>query len=550
MFEKLRSLFSATKLPPPDAPKVRPGSRSWPTFLTSTKPSDSTIPKNDRRLQNIDLLNYRTGSSDAKVIADFAASSVTLSAAVWHYLRLGIPENYTIVCHSLDGVFDEAATRAITDFVSRLDRGVMGYADGFSSTPTLRSISESLGKELILFGGCAFELVLSKARLPERIMPVSITKIDLKADGKGVRPTMSIGGEEVDLDIPTFYLTTIDQSLLSVYPESPLGPAIKPVLFAEDFFQDLHRVMKRTAFPRTVVTIDHEKFIKNGLSQEAQLDPDKARGEINTLISQIEQKMTGLRPEEALVLLDTLGIETQDSGSAGSADSFQTLREIAENRLAVAAKTMPSVLGNSGTGSQNIASVQTMLGLRSADIIRVKLSEQYSRALTLAVRLLGFDCQCTFKYAPISLRPDEEMEAFRQTSQQRILELLSLGIISDAEAAIQLTGSLPRAGAPQLSGTFFKGNNSPDIQKPQEPSNSGSALNQTLNDTPPAQGRGQNKKVDGKNAEDEHVEQQAPTFVTPNINIAIDNTQEKSASIIKMRRDEDGNLTLEKTNAA
>jgi hypothetical protein len=340
------------------------------------------------------------------------------------------------------------------------------------------------------------ELVLDKSRMPQRLQPLAISTIEFIQDGKMLRPQQRIGGTIVDLDIPTFFVTTLDQSLIDIYPESPIAQAVKPVIFSEDFFQDLHRVMKRTAFPRTVVSVDHEKFLKMGLSQEAQMNPELANQELTFLISSLESKLSSLRPEDAVVMLDTIGITTEASKGEGTSGSYQTLREIAESRVASGAKSLGAVLGHSGTGSQNIASTQTMLAVKSADsAIRMKLNEIYSRAFTLAIRLMGYDVEVTFAYEAIDLRPTLELESFKQSRQQRTLELLSLGFLSDEEAAIQLTGAMPPAGFKPLSGTQFLKGASPDAATDiQNPSNSGSTLNQGLQkDLPPSTARGQNK---------------------------------------------------------
>ena len=72
------------------------------------------------------------------------------------------------------------------------------------------------------------------------------------------------------------------------------------------------------------------------------------------------------------------------------------------------------------------------------------------------VRLLGYDVFVEFSFARPDLRADSELEAFRSMKQSRVLDLLSLGLITDDEAALQLTGKLPPASAPKLSGTMFR----------------------------------------------------------------------------------------------
>jgi hypothetical protein len=72
---------------------------------------------------------------------------------------------------------------------------------------------------------------------------------------------------------------------------------------------------------------------------------------------------------------------------------------------------------------------------------------------------------------------------------------LSLGMISDDEACLKLTGQLAPPGL-KLSGTMFK--QGPGLSNGSDtpaPSNNGSTLNQKMKPTTPSTGRGQNKKA-------------------------------------------------------
>ena len=156
-----------------------------------------------------------------------------------------------------------------------------------------------------------------------------------------------------------------------------------------------------------------------------------------------------------------------------------------------------------------------------------------------------------FKMDAIDLRPDNELLAFKQTKQMMTLELLSLGLITDDEACLELTGKLPPAGYVPLAGTMFKGNANMKAETPDSPSNDGSTLNQNLNSDQPDTARGQNKKAessdDSEDASAGAVEVQAemPTFITPNITLNVDNTKSQN-STLKMRRDDEGNLVIER----
>lgn len=357
MFDKLKSFFSgvthdaASQLPPVAPLKVKPGNRSWQAFFTSTRPSTATITRPERRLINTDTTTYRNGGTTHKVIQDMVAGSPELSNAVYTAVRLGVPEKYCAVARNMDGVLNPEATRLLQQLLTRFD--VIGDPlEGYTGSGSIKSVSESLAGDLVRYGQASCELVLDKSRLPYRLQPFSSTLVKFKFDKNGVTPYQEVGGEEVSLDLPTVAIVQLDSDLLSPYSNSPIEPALKAALFSETFMADLHRVMRRAIHPRLMVSVDSEKVRKN-LSPEAQMDPAKAVEELNAIIAQIETKVNGLAPEDALIYLDDLGFEVETPPA--SSDNYTILRDIANAKLASGSKTLPSVLGlESGSSSSNI----------------------------------------------------------------------------------------------------------------------------------------------------------------------------------------------------
>ena len=499
LFDTLRGWVAkaASSLAPLPPPKVQKGSRAFPSFFSSSKPDPKAVfPRTDRRLASADTLSIRTNNSDTrKVIREYAYASPDLSAAIWAYLRVGIPSSYTATAHSaLDGTIDVAATTLLQQIITRMDT-LTPYDEGFSNVQSLRSLSQSLAKELLLYGAMGGELVLDKARLPMMIQPVSETTVQFRPDGKGVKPFQQIGQDEIDLDIPTYIRVTLDQDLLDPYASSPLESAIKAVIFKEDFAQDIHKIIKGVIHPRQTATIDEEKFRKF-MPPEAQNDPDKAAAYLEACRTQLESVINGLNPEDALVLFDTVSYEVQNPSNGNLSAEYETLQAIGNSRLSTGAKVMGTVLGFQ-SGSSNIASAETMLFMKSAtSAVKDGLDQFFSRGFTLALRLFGLDVVVKFRYADIDLRPEADLAAFRQTQQMMTLEKLSLGLISDEEASLALTGRLPPAGYKPLSGTMFHLNKAGAGATPQEQSNSGSALNQNLNGNTPDTARGRNKNAE------------------------------------------------------
>ena len=549
MFDAVKKLFSrpsvdaAAQLPSIATPKVKPGSSTYPSYLTTTKPSTAVLQQEDRRLASKDITTYRTGTETRTIIRDFVAASPDLSAAVWAYVRLGIPDKFHVVARNMDGTFNRDATQLAQQLITRFDLLPDYITDGFTGPQSIRAVSESLARELIMYGSCSGEIVLDKARMPKRIQPISTTQIKFVADAasKTLVPWQYIADQKIQLDIPTFVYVTLDQSLLNPYSESPIESAIKPAIQSEQFSADINRIISKVIHPRQKVKIDEEALRKH-LSPEAQVDENVANAELNAIISSIESKINGLRPEDALVFLSSLDFVIENSSNSGLSSEYEVLQNIANARMSTGSKTNGTVLGFA-SGSSNIASSEILLFMKSATgAVKTPLEEFWSRAFTLSTRLFGLDVVVEFKYNAIDLRPEAELVAFQQTKQMIILEQLSLGLISDEVASLQLTGKLPDPGMKPLSGTGFRTNANPSVNEQKadqttNPSNNGSTLNQNLNPDTPSTGRGQNKK-----AEDDTP---VPQVVAPNITMNIDNTQ-TSASVLRMRRDEDGSLIVEK----
>ena len=549
MFDAVKKFFSrpsidaAAQLPSIATPKVKPGSSTYPSYLTTTKPSTAVLQQEDRRLASKDITTYRTGTETRTIIRDFVAASPDLSAAVWAYVRLGIPDKFHVVARNMDGTFNRDATQLAQQLITRFDLLPDYITDGFTGPQSIRAVSESLARELIMYGSCSGEIVLDKARMPKRIQPISTTQIKFVADAasKTLVPWQYIADLKIPLDIPTFVYVTLDQSLLNPYSESPIESAIKPAIQSEQFSADINRIISKVIHPRQKVKIDEEALRKH-LSPEAQVDENVANAELNAIISSIESKINGLRPEDALVFLSSLDFVIENSSNSGLSSEYEVLQNIANARMSTGSKTNGTVLGFA-SGSSNIASSEILLFMKSATgAVKTPLEEFWSRAFTLSTRLFGLDVVVEFRYNAIDLRPEAELLAFQQTKQMIILEQLSLGLISDEVASLQLTGKLPDPGMKPLSGTGFRTNANPSVNEQKvdqatNPSNSGSTLNQNLNPDTPSTGRGQNKK-----AEDDTP---VPQVVAPNITMNIDNTQ-TTASVLRMRRDEDGSLIVEK----
>ena len=445
--------FQAAALPPVPLPKAPKGATAVPSYRTTVTASTAAVRQTDRSLLTTDRLSARNSSNTQAALRTLSYSSPDMSAAIYAVLRTGIPEKYTLVARDMEGKIDTEATSTAHSLLRRLT--YLGNVDGsYGMQSSLQSLSESLGRELLVYGACSGEIALDKARVPASLNAVSVTKLKWYEEDNSVRPVQVIGGTEIDLDIPTFVYVSVDQDLLDPYAASPLEAAQQPILTDLDFNNDIRRALKRAVLPRLVATIDSE-MVKKFCPPEILNDPDALATYKNTLIAAVQSVVNSAAPEDALVSFAEVSYDIMDGGQDPSA-IIEKMQKVLNSKLQTGVKTMPVVLGHGG--SVNASSSETLLFIKNANMVRVKLNEFYSRAFTMALRLLGQDVYVEFRYADIDLRPSAELEAYRAMEQSRILDLVSIGYLTDEEACIQLTGNLPPAGFKPLSGTMFRAN--------------------------------------------------------------------------------------------
>ncbi|MRN38600.1 hypothetical protein CRG49_000635 [Neisseria sp. N95_16] len=457
-------------------------------FSKSSAGSGDALTKTERRLINTDITTYRSGSDTDTVIRDFSIASPDLSASLNAYIRTAVTGNYVSVAKNLDGTFNADATMALQSILTRFDV-LNNYGEGFSNTPSIRALAESLAREFRLYGAAAVELVLDKQKNPIRLQPVSVSTLKFELDKSGqIFPTQEIDNTKVSLDIPTFFYRSIDQDLLTPYALSPMEAALQPVLFMQEFMNDLRRVVKRALFPRLNVKLNSAEILA-AMPPQYRETPEKTNEYLSSVVADVADHVNGLSPEDAMVYLDTLEIDYLSRGNVSLNTEIDVLQSLINGKASTGSKTMPSILGQ-GSSSNNIASTETLLFMKSAEGVQFALNDLFSQALTLAVRILGYDVFVEFTFERIDLRPESELEAFRSMKQSRVLELLSLGMYSDAQASLELIGKIPDPNAPKLSGTMFK-YGSTDTSNPYSGTSQGT-LNQNLNSDQPTNAKSQN----------------------------------------------------------
>ena len=311
---------------------------------------------------------------------------------------------------------------------------------------------------MVLTSALCQELVLDKARFPTKINTIPFETIDWKNVGSGPKakkvPQQNRSqGDPVVLDVPTVFISELHRQANRAYSDSMLSAGVNNTYTYGEFLEEMRRAVRRQGHGRLVLKISIETVMA-ALPADIKADKDKLQQALDAVKSKIEENLKGINPEDALVIYDTV---TPDMLKAqGEKSDYVPLIETLSGLLATSLKSNPSMLGLRMQGSQSLSNTESLVFLKIANAARRPVETNLSRILTLAARLYGADVYIKFRFDPINLRPDLELEAFKTMRQARTLELLSEGFLTDDEAAWDL-GTGPRApGAPPLSGTGFR----------------------------------------------------------------------------------------------
>lgn len=476
---------AATALPSPAPVKPpRPGGASYPAYRTTVSATSAQINKPNVQIANVDLAaTYRNGATTYDTVRSLSRVNPEMSASVATNNRVGIPEKFIAIARDPDGSFNVDATRTALQFLRQVNY-MPDYINGFSQVGSLRSVSEALGKQMQQAGAMALELVLDKTRLPFAFAPVAVSQLIFFTDGKGLKPVQRVGGQDIDLDIPTFFYVALDPDLLDAYPQSPMEAAIQPVLASTQFLTDLRRICARSVYPRLDIIIDEEKLLKR-IPVEVRGDTDKLIAYQNSILAEVEAVVNDLGVEEAMIHFDFFTVQYIGGQDGDVPDTFNTVQKTYNSKMATALKTAPTVLGQ-GDGTASGASADIQLFTMGANgMIRLKLNELYSKALTLALRLMGFDVTVEFLFDEIELRPASELMAYRQMEKEYWRGLLSDGMVTDEEVCLRLTGNLPPNGYTPRIGTYFM--------------DSSQGAGSSLNENPTSQTSGMNNTGNNRN---------------------------------------------------
>jgi hypothetical protein len=378
----------------------------------------------------------------------------TLSTALYDLVQVANTNLRLKAYDSTTHAFSPEGTAIAKNILAMMDT-LYDYTEGYADRRSVNAVKETALRECVLTGAVAGELVLDKQRFPDRIQIVPFETIYFVSDGNGNKHPVQRGltPQEVDLDIPNFWVVESHLGADSPYPRSMLEASLSTMFYYAEFIEDMRRVVRRTGHSRLVMTLDAER-VRLAAPEAAKKTEEAMRQHMELVRDELQTIVSSLEPEDALVVYDVA--KGEDLSGKGEKADYTDLLQVLAGMAATSLKSHPSILGLRLQGSQSLSNTESLIFLQVAKAAQQAVSGFMSRALTLAARLYGTDVYVQVKFAPINLRPEEELEAFRTMRQDRILDLVSIGYMSDEEAVEELELPPRPAGAEKLSGTFFR----------------------------------------------------------------------------------------------
>jgi hypothetical protein len=445
--------FLGAKLLPDTKPPSKLPSKSVaiPVYLGTSK--GAKISNTGTNTTSIDRSVYaRNAGNMNDVVANLVRVSPDLSNAVATKISTAISKSYTVVAYDEVGRIDVKGTEAAQAFVQRLDTQAPDYSQ-FTRFTDIRSLCSSLILDSVRYGGMTSELILGVGRMPAYIRPVNTAKIEWADNLINAYPIYKSKTGDVELNYSTIFYSATQQDMSTPYSESPMQTAIQPALWDAELTDHLRRAAHKNLLQRLVVTIDSEQWNAT-LPLEVQNDKDLRDAYAAKTVAALEAQLAGLEPEDSLVIFSTLGVDTEQDSNRSEDKSIKVLNDIISGQISSGSKILPSVIGRGE--SSTASSTEAMLFLKAAGFMQLELDVMLSRIFTLALRLFGHEVSVKFKFEDVNLKPEVELESFKTIKQSRLLRELSLGMRSDEEVCIELTGSVPPAGYKPLTGTMFE----------------------------------------------------------------------------------------------
>lgn len=419
-----------------------------------------TLPVYKDHLENISSKRLIQNSKD--ILSYLFKNDPDMSAAVHAYLTIANTD-WVAFAKNAEGQIDPKGQEILQNIIYNLTR-TTDYSLKFQLKNGFTTLMEELKYSILLRGAVGAELVFNKQMLPSEIRVVDASTIEWTEKKAGVyKPIQKPkgGGDEISLDIASFFFKFYRRDPSEMYSNSIFVSAINTIVSRMQVINDLYGIMQVTGYPRLTLKVVEEIATKNAPSNVAK-DPKALRAWMNTLLAGEASKFAAVNPQQVYAHFDSVEASVINEKNPASALQIAELIDTLNAQNQAALKVVATVIGRGNSGV-NTASVEARVFSMSADSLNNPVAELMGEILTLALRMEGFDGYVDFWFSSVEMRPELELEPQKTMRQSRLLTELSLGLITDEEYHLKMHRRLPASGVAQLSGTNFEQGGSMDV---------------------------------------------------------------------------------------
>lgn len=401
-----------------------------------------------------DIFTNRVSQDSRDLMKDLFKYDSDVSATLHAYLTVAntVPRFYV---YNAQNELDQAGQQQLDSLLGAFTRR-NDYSTGFLFTDSLRQVAEDLRYMVMLRGQVACEMVFNKQLLPSEIRNVDPVTLEWFEATPGIyKPQQRPPGsnQPIVLDIPNFFVKNYRQNPTEIYAESMFVSSINTVAARQQVINDLYRIMQKTGYPRIDVSVAEEVLRKN-VPASIVTDEKAVTQWVNARVQEIAAQVSDLRPDAAFVHVDAVEASILNEGGPSKSMDVESIIKVLNAQNQASLKTVATLIGR-GESGVNTGTVEARIFSMAADSLNGPIADLFSDMFTLAMRLLGYEGYVTCIFDKAEMRPESELEPQYTMRQQRLLQDLSYGLITDNEYHIEMHGRPKPASAPDLQGTGF-----------------------------------------------------------------------------------------------
>lgn len=429
------------------------GVAQTPTFNPQSPQTALTAPT--YREHTTDLFDSRQANDSRALLKDLFKHDPDVSASVNAYLTVAGSAVPWWIVYDEAGIIDREGHKDLEVLLQSLFTK-NDYSLGFQIKPNMATFFDELRYMLLLRGGIGGEVIMDKNFMPSGIRQIDLSTVEWYEPKLGQysplqKPPGSNDG--IDLNIPNFMVAYFKRDPTSVYSYSPFVAAINTIAARQQVINDLYRIMRKTGYPRQSIKVVEEVLRKNAPA-DARADEGVMNDWMRARLAEIATTVSDLSVDNVYVHTDSIEPGMLNEKNPGMEVEITPVIEVLNAQNQAGLKTMATIIGRGDSGT-NTASVESRIFAMHADSLNWPVAQFMSEALTFCLRQLGSTSRVEFGFDTVELRPALELEPQITMKQNRLMMMLSHGLITDDYFHIEMFNRPRPDDIEEMAGTGF-----------------------------------------------------------------------------------------------